>query len=53
MIFNEITVEIATNLGAPHKFKEKRNRIVNRFFDGILQYYCFNSAEEYFKINVF
>lgn len=51
--FFEIAVEIAKKWDVPQKFQEKRNRRVKRFYDEILQDYCFTSAEEHFKINVF
>ncbi|KAL4084972.1 hypothetical protein QTP88_027831 [Uroleucon formosanum] len=51
--FFEIAVEIGKKWGVLQKFKEKRSRRVKRFYDEILQDYCFTSAEEYFKINIF
>ncbi|KAL4120778.1 hypothetical protein QTP88_013404 [Uroleucon formosanum] len=57
--FFEIAVEIGKKWGVLQKFKEKRSRRVKRFYDEILQVplpkssYCFTSAEEYFKINIF
>ncbi|XP_025424688.1 zinc finger MYM-type protein 1-like [Sipha flava] len=43
--FFEIAVEIAKKWGVPQKFQEKRTRRVKRFYDEILQDYCFTSAE--------
>lgn len=39
--FFEIAVEIAKKWGVPQKFQEKRSRRVKRFYDEILQDYCF------------
>ena len=50
--FFEIAVEMAKKWGVPQKFQEKRSRRVKRFYDEILQDYCFTSAEEHFKISM-
>jgi len=51
--FFEIAVEVANKWGVSQKFQKKRSRRVKRFYDEILQDYCFTSVEEHFKINIF